>query len=177
MSYSLWTHGLQHTRLPCPSPTPSSLLKLMSIESVMPSNHLILCGPLLLLPSVFPSIRVFSNESILGIRWPKYWHFEFQGSRKFKKGKYIFSGEWISFFTSYRYIPQWKFYRLSTCWLPYREMESEGKTDEFPRDEEGFHLELILRMESGNSEATGEAENVQQAAFHNSTWATGETPK
>ena len=48
-------------------------------------------------------------------------------------------------------------------------MESEGKTDEFPRDEEGFHLELILRMESGNSEATGEAENVQQAAFHNST--------
>ena len=49
-----------------------SLLKLMSIESVMPSNHLILCCPLLLLPSVFPSIRVFSNESVLGIRWPKY---------------------------------------------------------------------------------------------------------
>ena len=51
--------GLQHTRLPCPSPTPRSLLKLMSIESVMPSNHLILCCPLLLLPSIFPSIRVF----------------------------------------------------------------------------------------------------------------------
>ena len=50
-----------------------SLLKLMSIESVMPSNHLILCRPLLLLPSVFPSIRVFSNESALCIRWPKYW--------------------------------------------------------------------------------------------------------
>ena len=54
-----------------------SLLKLMSIESVMPSNHLILCCSLLLLPSIFPSIRVFSNESVLCIRWPKYWSFSF----------------------------------------------------------------------------------------------------
>ena len=54
-----------------------SLFKLMSIESVMPSNHLILCCPLLLLPSIFPSIRVFSNESILCIRWPKYWSLSF----------------------------------------------------------------------------------------------------
>jgi len=54
-----------------------SLLKLMSIESVMPSNHLILCCTLLLLPSVFPSIRVLSNESVLHIRWPKYWSFSF----------------------------------------------------------------------------------------------------
>ena len=54
-----------------------NLLKLMSIESVMPSNHLILCRPLLLLPSIFPSIRVFSNESVLRIRWPKYWGFSF----------------------------------------------------------------------------------------------------
>ena len=54
-----------------------SILKLMSIESVMPSNHLILCRPLLLLPSVFPSIRVFSNESLLHIRWPEYWSFSF----------------------------------------------------------------------------------------------------
>ena len=54
-----------------------SLLKLTSIESVMPSNHLILCHPLLLLPSIFPSIRVFSNESVLLIRWPKYWSFNF----------------------------------------------------------------------------------------------------
>ena len=53
-----------------------SLLKLMSIESVMPSNHLILCCPLLLLPSIFPSTRVLSNESIF-IRWPKYWNFSF----------------------------------------------------------------------------------------------------
>ena len=56
---------------------PQSLLKLMSIESVMPSNHLILCCPLLPLPSIFPSIRVFSNESALRIRWPKYWSFNF----------------------------------------------------------------------------------------------------
>ena len=54
-----------------------SLLKLMSIESVMPSNHLILCRPLHLLPSIFPSIRVFSNESAIRIRWPKYWSFSF----------------------------------------------------------------------------------------------------
>ena len=54
-----------------------SLLKLMSIEMVMPSNHLILCRPLLLLPSIFPSIRVFSNELALRIRWPKYWTFSF----------------------------------------------------------------------------------------------------
>ena len=54
-----------------------SLLKLMSIELVIPSNHLILCYPFLLLPSIFPSIRVFSNESALHIRWPKYWSFSF----------------------------------------------------------------------------------------------------
>ena len=57
-----------------------SLLKFISIESVMPSNHLILCRPLLLLPSIFPSIRVFSNESVLRIRWPKYWSFSFNVS-------------------------------------------------------------------------------------------------
>ena len=77
MSNSLRPHGLQHARYPCPSPTPKSLLKLMSIESVMPSNHLILCHPLLLPPSIFPSIRVFSNESTLCMRWPKYWSFSF----------------------------------------------------------------------------------------------------
>ena len=80
---SLQPRGLQHTRPPCPSPAPGScpvvmsILKLMSIELVMPSNHLILCCPLLLLPSIFPSIRVFSNESVLHIRWPKYWSFSF----------------------------------------------------------------------------------------------------
>ena len=69
-------HGLQHARLPSPSPTPGTLLKLMSIKSVMPSNNLILCQSLLL-PSVFPSNRVFSNESVLHITWPKYQSFSF----------------------------------------------------------------------------------------------------
>ena len=54
-----------------------SLLKFMSIQAVMPSNHLILCRPLLLFPSIFPSFRVFSNESVLGIMWPKHWSFSF----------------------------------------------------------------------------------------------------
>ena len=68
-------HGLQHARLPCPFPPPR-ICSLMSIESVMPSNHLILCRPLLL-PSIFRSIRVFSNELVLCSRWPKYWSFSF----------------------------------------------------------------------------------------------------
>ena len=77
MSDSLRPHGLQHTRPPCPSPTPGVYSEFMSIESVMPSNHLILCRPLLLSPSVFPSIMVFSNDSVLLIRWPKCWSFSF----------------------------------------------------------------------------------------------------
>ena len=78
ISDSLRPHGLQQTRSPCPSLIPvHHLPKFMFIESVMPSNHLILCCPLLLLPSIFPSIRVFSDESALLIRWPKYWRFSF----------------------------------------------------------------------------------------------------
>ena len=77
VSDSLRPHGVQHARPPCPIANSQSLLKLMSIESVMPSNHFILCCPLLILPSIFPSIRVFSNESVLLIRWPKYWSFSF----------------------------------------------------------------------------------------------------
>ena len=74
-----------------------SLLKLMSIESVMPSNHLILYHPLLLLPSIFPSIRVFSDESVLRIRWPKYWSFNFSISPSNKySGLISFRMDWIS---------------------------------------------------------------------------------
>ena len=73
-----------------------SLLKLMSIESVMPSNHLILCCPLLLLPSIFPSIRVFSHESVLPIRWPKYWSFSFSISpSKEYSGLVSFRMNWL----------------------------------------------------------------------------------
>ena len=73
-----------------------SLLKLMSIESVMPSNHLILCHPLLVLPSIFPSIRVFSNESVLHIRWPKYWSFSFSISPSSEySGLISFRMDWL----------------------------------------------------------------------------------
>ena len=67
---------MQHSRLPCPSPTPRAYSNSF-IESVMPFNHLILCCPLLLPSALFPSIKVFSNESAVCIRWPKYWSFSF----------------------------------------------------------------------------------------------------
>ena len=70
-------HESQHARPPCPSPTPRVHSDLTSIESVMPSSHLILCRPLLLLPPIPPSIRVFSSELTLRMRWPKYWSFSF----------------------------------------------------------------------------------------------------
>ena len=76
----VWLFATPWTAPPQASPSLTnswSSLKLMSIESVVPCNHLILCRPLLLLPSVFPSIRLFSNESALRLRWPKYWSFSF----------------------------------------------------------------------------------------------------
>ena len=77
-----------------------NLLKLMSIESVMPSNHLIFCCPLLLPPSIFPSIRVFSNESVLHIRWPKYWCFSFSISPSNEySGLISFRMDWLDLFT------------------------------------------------------------------------------
>ena len=89
-------HGLQHAMLPCPSHC-QSLFKLMSIESVIPSSHLILCHPLLLLPSIFPSIRVFSNESALCIRWPKYWTFSFNiRSSNEHPGLISFRMDWLA---------------------------------------------------------------------------------
>ena len=73
-----------------------SLIKLMSIESVMPSNHLILCCPLFLLPSIFPSIRVFSNESALHNRWPRYWSFSFSISHSNEySGLFSFRMDWF----------------------------------------------------------------------------------
>ena len=77
MSDSLQPQGLQACQASLSFTISQSLLRLMLIESVMPSNHLILCHLLRLLPSIFPSIRVFSNESVLHIRWPKYWSFSF----------------------------------------------------------------------------------------------------
>ena len=95
-------HEVQDTRPPCPSPTlgvhPNSwsLLKLTSIKLVMPSNHLILCHPLLLLPLIFLSIRIFSNESTLHIRWPNYWSFGFSISLyKKHSGLISFRIDWL----------------------------------------------------------------------------------
>ena len=87
MSDSLWPHGLQHTRLPCPSPTPGAY------SNSRPSNHFILYRPLLL-PSIFPSIRVFSNELVLPIRWPKYWSFSISPSNEYS-GLISFRIDWL----------------------------------------------------------------------------------
>ena len=89
-----WTAGCQASLSITNS---QSLLKLMSIELVMPSNHLILCHPLLLLLSIFPSIRVFSNESALCIRWPKYWSFSFNISPSNEhSGLISFRMDWLN---------------------------------------------------------------------------------
>ena len=90
-SVTPWTAARQAS----PSVTNSqSLLKLMSIESVMPSKHLILCLPLLLLPSVFPSIRFFSKEAVLCVRWPKYWGFSISLSNEYS-GLICFRIDWL----------------------------------------------------------------------------------
>ena len=95
MSDSLLPHRLHAAHQASLSITNSqSLLKLMSIKSVMPSNHLILWCPLLLLPSIFPSIRVFSNESVLHIRWPKYWSFSISPSNEYS-GLISFRIDWF----------------------------------------------------------------------------------
>ena len=97
VSNSLGHHGLQHSRLPVLHIS-WNLLKLMSIDSVMPSNHLVLCCPLLLLPSIIPSIRVFSNQSALYIRWPKYWSFGFSISPSNEySGMISFRIDWFDF--------------------------------------------------------------------------------
>ena len=94
---TLWPHEPQHSRPPCPLTNSRSLLKFMSIESVMPSNHLVLCRPLLP-PSVISSIRVFSNESVICIRWTKYWSFSFsiRPSNEYS-GLISFRMDWLDF--------------------------------------------------------------------------------
>ena len=100
MSNSLWPYGHQASLSITSS---QSLLNLMSIESVIPSNYLILCHPLLLLPSVFPSIRVFSNESVLHIRWLKYWSFSFSISPSSEySGLISFMRDWLDLLAVHR---------------------------------------------------------------------------
>ena len=95
-----------------------SLLKLMSIELVMPSNHLILCHPLLLPPSIFPSVRVFSNESVLRIRWPKYWSFSISPSSK-HSGLISFRMNWMDLLAvqgTLKSLPQYHSSKASIIW-------------------------------------------------------------
>ena len=94
ISNPFWPHGLQHAKLPRPSLLSWSLLKLMSFESMMPSNHLLLCRPLLLLPSILPSITAFSNETALTIWWPKYWSFSMSPSSEYT-GLISFGIDWF----------------------------------------------------------------------------------
>ena len=96
-----------------------SLLKLMSIETVMPSNHLILCHPLLLLPSICPSIRVFSNESALRIRWPKYWSFSINPSNDYS-GLISFRIDWFALLAvqeTLKHLLQHHSFKVSILWL------------------------------------------------------------
>ena len=89
---------MQHIRPPCPSLSPRVGPKFMSTESLMLSNHFILCHPLLILPSIFPSIRVFSNELALHIKWPKYWNFSFSISLSNEySGLISFRIDWFDF--------------------------------------------------------------------------------
>ena len=100
MSDSLPPHRPQHARPLCPITSSWNLPKLTSIESAMPSNHLILCCPLLLQPSIFPSIRVFSNESALCIRWTKYWSFSLNISPSNEHpGLISFRMDWLDLLT------------------------------------------------------------------------------
>ena len=98
MPHSSRPHEPQHTMSPCPSASPRTwkLFKFMSIQSVMPCIYLILCRPLFLPPSIFPSIRVFSNESAFPIRWPKYWSFSFSISPSNEHSELIsFKMDWL----------------------------------------------------------------------------------
>ena len=97
MSNSLQPHGLQHARLPCPSSNPGACSTHVH-ESVMTSNHVNLFHPLLLLPSIFLNIMVFSNESVLCIRWPKYWSFRFNiNPSNEHPGLISFRMDWLDF--------------------------------------------------------------------------------
>ena len=101
MPDSLQPHGLQHSQASLSFTISRSLLKSMSMELVMPSNHLILCHPLFLLPSIFPNTKIFSNESALCIRWPKYWSFSFSISLSNEYSCLIsFRIDWLDFLQS-----------------------------------------------------------------------------
>ena len=118
VSDSLWAHGLQHAGLPCPSPTPRIYSN--SCPLSYPSNHLILCRLLLLPPSIFPSIMVFSNESALLIRWPKYQSFSFNISPSNEySGRIPFRMDWLDLLVvqgTLMSLPQHHISKASILW-------------------------------------------------------------
>ena len=106
MSDSLQHHELQHARLPCPSPTPRAYSNSCPLSQWCHPNHLILCHPLLLLPSIFSRIRVFSSKSVLRIRWSKYWSFSLNISPSNEHpGLISFRMDWLGRFISSYFIP------------------------------------------------------------------------
>ena len=122
MSNSLWPHGLQPIRLPCPSPSPRDCSNSCSSSRWWLSNHLILCCPLLLLPSIFPSIGVFSNGSVPCIRWPKYWSFSFSISPSNEYlGLISFSIGWLDLLAvqgTLKSLPQHHSSKATILWFP-----------------------------------------------------------
>ena len=126
-------------------PSSWSLLRLMSIRLVMPSNHLILCHPLLLLPSIFPNIRVFSNESVLLIRWPKYWSFSFSISPSSEySGLIFFRIDWFDLL------------------MPFREMVISSAKE--------FYIRVKAKPSGSGSRELGKAQATSQVP----AWVCGE---
>ena len=125
-----------------------SLLKLMSIESVMPSNHLILCRPLLLLPSIFPSIWVFSNESALRIKWPKYWSFSFNISPSNEhSGLISFRMDWLDLLavqvtlrSLLQHFLHYYLFKFKTWWFLGGNIATDGQQDSLPHPSTYFIL-------------------------------------
>ena len=121
VSDSLRPHESQHSRPPYPITNSWSSLKLMSIELVMPSSHLILSCPLLLLPPISPSIKVFSNESTLHMRWPKYWSFSFSISPSKEYSGLIFRMDWLDLLAvqgTLKSLLQYHSSKASILWRP-----------------------------------------------------------
>ena len=118
LSDCLRPHGLQHARLPCPSPTPRACSNsCLSSQWCHPTHHLLLCCSLLLPPSIFPSIRVFSNESVLHNRWPKYWSFSISPSNEYS-GLISFRTDWFDLHAVQRTLRSLLQHHKITSWQP-----------------------------------------------------------
>ena len=155
----MWPHGLLHTSLPCPSPTPRANTYSNSCPSSRPSNHLILRHPLLLLPSIFPSIRVFSNETVLHIRWPKYWSFSFSISPSIEySGLISFRIDWLDHLAIQRtlFLCFCFFVLFGSAMLYVGSSFSYERSNSLPTAVEGQSLNWIMREVPGSLSAFGD---------------------